>query len=151
MRKPCCERNDLNPEHAHPVGLSTRALKMDSLDTDPIRIQCGRAWAPHGTVDYAYCTAWLDLTHCKAAQHAVRIRIEAVWRQRGLWIWIPDPHRMRIQGPVWRAPMTNINISASALAIWIILRVTRLTRIYWPYSYTRKKQNHLIIFMKNNE
>ena len=56
--------------------------------------------------DYVHCTAWLDLTHCHAEQQAARIRIEAVWRQSGLWIWIPDPHCMRIQGPVWRAPLS---------------------------------------------
>ena len=36
---------------------------------------------------------------------AARIQVETVWRQSGLWVRIPDLHRMRIQGPVWRAPM----------------------------------------------
>ena len=49
------------------MGLSTQALKTDSLDTDPIRIQCGRAWAPHGT--QTTCIALL--THCHAAQNAL--------------------------------------------------------------------------------
>ena len=38
------------------------------------------------------------------AQHAARILIEAVWRQSGLWIRIPDANRIRIYDPVWRAP-----------------------------------------------
>ena len=29
-----------------------------------------------------------------------------MWRQSGLWIQITNPHRIQIQGPVWRAPLT---------------------------------------------
>ena len=60
---------------------------------------------------YAHCTAWLDLMHCNAAQHTAQIRIEAVWRQSRLWIRIPNPHRIRIQGPMWRAPIwSNVSL-----------------------------------------
>ena len=47
---------------------------------------------------YAHFTAGMDLTH------AARIRIEPVSKQSGPWIRILDPHQIRIQGPMWRAP-----------------------------------------------
>ena len=75
--------------------------------------------------DYGHCTAWLDLTHCHAAQHAARIRIEAVGRQSGLWIWIQDPrypHRIRVRGHVWRAPICNaFTYTFCFLVFWRIL------------------------------
>ena len=54
----------------------------------------------------------LRALHCSRTitQHStrcrIRIQIETMWRQSGLWILIPDPHRMRIQGSVWRAPVS---------------------------------------------
>ena len=82
------------------LGLSTRALKVETRFTgfgSPIRIRSGLAWAPHGMQTMRIA---LHLTHCHTAQHAAWIQIEAMWRQSGLWIWIPDLHRIWIQGLV---------------------------------------------------
>ena len=53
-------------------------------------------------IDYAHCTAH---ALSRSTARADWIRIKAVWRQSGLWIRIPDLHQMRIQDPVWRAPL----------------------------------------------
>ena len=90
----------------------------NSLDLNPrsgfnvvsreVHMACGRAlncW-----------TAWISRTvpeHRHAVQHAARIRIAAVRRQSGLWIRIPDLHRIRLQGLLWRAPFDT--------AIWKII------------------------------
>ena len=63
------------------MRLSTQALKPDSLNPDP---RSGfNVYA-----DYVCYIAGLD--------HAAQIWIEAVWRQSGFWIRIPDAHRIRI-------------------------------------------------------
>ena len=67
-----------------------------------IQIQCDLVYAPHGMQTMRIVL--LDWNLC-SVPHAARIRIKAVWRQSGLWIRIPDPHRIRIQGPVWRAAL----------------------------------------------
>ena len=58
----------------------------------PIWIQCGLTSTPKGAqsmhialLDWILCTV---LEHSHAEHQAARIRIEAVWRQSGLWIWI---------------------------------------------------------------
>ena len=113
-----------------------------------IRNQCGVAWVPHGMQTthqgliedfyfpcYAHCTAWLKLTHCytrcHAAQHAAWIRIEAAWRQSGLWIRIPDPHRIRIQSSVWRAPKSLYYIT-----IFMITKLIACTKYFDNKSLT---------------
>ena len=88
------------------MGLSTQALKPNSLDPDSMwcRVRSTRH------ANYSYCTAGLDLTHsctlpehCQAAQHAAydpdQGRVEAKWSL--------GSDRIRIQGPVWRAPMLS--------------------------------------------
>ena len=65
-------------------GLSTRTLKTDSLDPDPRSGFHVVACELHTARRLRALTARLDLTHCDAARHAARIRIEAVWRQSGL-------------------------------------------------------------------
>ena len=81
--------------------------------------------------DYPHCTAELDLSHCpkalslSAAQYAARIRIKAVWRQSGLWIWIPDPHQIRIQlGPVWRALYQTVKAKHDSTSLILSTRCT---------------------------
>ena len=48
---------------------------------------------------------WISCTLPDAAQQAAWIQIEAVQRQSGPWIRIPDPHWIWIQGPMWKAPL----------------------------------------------
>ena len=72
------------------MRLSTRALKADSLDQDPRSGFNVVSRELHTAHDYGHCTAGLS------AWHAAQIRIEAVWGQSGLWIRIPDSHRIRI-------------------------------------------------------
>ena len=47
------------------------------------------------------------------AQHTALMRIQAVWRQSGISVWIPDPHRIQIKGPVWRPPCDQTYITYS--------------------------------------
>ena len=67
---------------------------------NPYSLWCrvSSAWRAY----FAHCTAGLDLTH------TVWIQIEPVWKQSGRWIQILDPHQIRIQGPVWRAPVSRL-------------------------------------------
>ena len=90
------------------LGLSTRALKPDSLDPDPQSAFIGSRVSSTRYTNYVHChcTAGLNLKHCHTSQCAARIRTKAMWRQSGLWIQISDPHRIRIQGPVWKAPLS---------------------------------------------
>ena len=100
----------------HAMGLSTRVLKPDSLDPNPRYgfnvILCKPHMARIALMD-------MDLTHCHAAQHTAQIWIEAVWRESGLRIQIPDQHRIRIRGPVCRAPISIHNISRSTNLVTI--------------------------------
>ena len=108
----------------------------------PIRIQCCFAWAPHGR--QTMCIALLDWICSTVTHHSIaaRIRIEAVWRQSGLWIQIPDPHRIRIQGPVWRAPLCFCVVFENIFCImmWITLFISnpenKLKNITWSQSLT---------------
>ena len=88
------------------MGLSTRALKPDSLDPDPKTDSMWSCMNSTQYTDYSHF-ALLDWNSCTvlAHCHAAWIRIEAVWRQSRLWIQIPDPHQIGIQCPVWRDPM----------------------------------------------
>ena len=104
--------NDLLSTGEVTLGLCPQALKPDSLDSDPRsrfnvisrelhtvrRLRALHCWT--GVLVYCH-TAQIRIEHCYAAQ----IWIEAVWRQSGLWIRIPDLHRIWIQGPVWRDPV----------------------------------------------
>ena len=108
------------------MGLSTWVLHETGFTGCgfPIRIQCGLTWASHST--QTTCIAvldWLSLTvleHC----HTVRIQIEVVWRQSDLWVWIPDWHRIWIQGLVWRA----LIIVIFPLGWWVVIRLCTQTR-----------------------
>ena len=88
-----------------PHGHRNRIYWIQIPDSDSMGSCVSSKW--HG--DYAHCTAGLGFTHCYAAQYGAGIWTEVIWRQSGFWIWIPDPHRIQIQGPVWRAPFTTAN------------------------------------------
>ena len=121
------------------IGLSTRALKLDSLDTDPRsgfnvvsrelntarRLRALYCWTRsqalfRSTVKQKStqlgsgsrtCRGKVVIEsaswepRCHAAQQAARLRIEAVRRQCSLLIRISD--WVRVQGPVWMAPITQ--------------------------------------------
>ena len=128
------------------LELSTRALKPDSLDTDPrsgfnvisrndtqtmsiALLDPGRPWLRH----------WIIHT----VPHAALFRIEAVWRQSGLWIRIPDPHRTRIQGSVWRV---QLNLAewrmalACAQGLIILEKCARSTCSHFEEYYSGEVQ-----------
>ena len=78
------------------MGLSTWALKLDSLDPDP---QSRFNVVSHGMQTTrsesalkraSHRISRTDQGHCHAARaqhsHAAQIQIEAMWRQSGLWI-----------------------------------------------------------------
>ena len=94
-----------SPDNA--LGLSTRALNWIHWIPIPHLDSTWSCVSSTRHTDCAHCTAGLDLMHCQAAQQASWIRIEVVWRQSGPWIWTPYPHGTRIQGPIWRAPVTD--------------------------------------------
>ena len=91
------------------MGISTQALKPDSLDSDPrcrLSVVLRELHKAHTTG--IALMAWISgtvLEHCHTAQHTAPIRIEAMWRQSGLWNRIPNPHWIRIQVPMWRAQL----------------------------------------------
>ena len=70
----------------------------------PMRIQCDYRVSSTRNADYTH-----RIAGCTVTQHSMQLgyRSEAMWRQSGLWIWIPDPHQIRIQVLVWRAPLSN--------------------------------------------
>ena len=80
----CAAKGNLSNPYI--MGLSTQALKPDSLDPDSMWPPVSSTWH----TDYTHCTGGIHLIHCHAAQHAARIRNETVRRQRGLWIRIPQ-------------------------------------------------------------
>ena len=70
----------------------------------PIRIQCDHAWAPLGTQTMRIALLdWISHMSRSTARSSDpdRACVEAKWSLN------PDPHRIRIQGPVWRAPLIN--------------------------------------------
>ena len=89
------------------MGLSTRALKLNSPDPDLMwsRVSSTRH------ANYMHCTAGLDLTHCPGAlSHSTARSLDpdcGFVGQSGLWIRIPDPHRIQIQGSMWRAQLSG--------------------------------------------
>ena len=76
--------------------------------------------------------------HCNAVQHAAQLQNEAVWRQSGPWIRIPDLHRIRIQGPVWRSSFNNLYSFSLYFNVWwchgrlykIIINCTKVALTY---------------------
>ena len=96
------------------IGLSTQALEPDSLDPDPQFGFIAVTRELHMTRRLRSLDCWTGSLptaqeHCHGVQHAALIRIKAVWMQSGLWIKIPDPHRIRIQGGRVESPNKNLN------------------------------------------
>ena len=110
------------------MGLSTWALKTDSLDLDPRSgfNVVSRELHTASRLRALHCWTWsyvLSRSICHAALHTAWIRIKAVWRQTGFWIRIPDLHWIWIQDPVWRAPMLvkfAIVCCKSSGGLWIL-------------------------------
>ena len=88
--------------------------------------------------DYAHCTGGSHgtvLEHCHAEQHAAQIQIEAVWSQSGPWIQIPDPHQIRIQGPVWRVLIWEVKMCICSIFVKHHTKQCLYYELLWPDTY----------------
>ena len=120
------------------MGLSTRALEPDSLDPDP---QCGyNVVSSKRHEDCANCTTdWISVRR-SIARSSDPDRGRVAWcKGKGLWIRIPDLHRIQIQGPVWRASLPtsmDLKLYSTDLAHWHITEENLLHKVKTQYVHS---------------
>ena len=85
------------------LGLSTRALKPDSLDPDSRFVFTVVSHELPMTRILLQLHFWTG----SYARSAARIRIEPMWKQSILWIWILELHRIRIHNSCVESPIIN--------------------------------------------
>ena len=129
------------------LGLSTRALKPDSLDLDPRSRFNAVLCELHTDADYAHCTARLDLTHCHARSTACSSgpdggHVEAQWSLDA------DPdQRSRVESPIDRKQLWWFQYSASEKYNVFILSFMAFPykNICYCTSYFQKTWNGVLV------
>ena len=63
-----------------------------------------------------------------------------------LWIWVPNPYRIRIQGPVWRAPI----VEGLGLLVCKLYMKLWHCKSHWESCHTERPVNHTENVHKGN-